>query len=75
MRIQLVKAKTFKEAATTLGTSTSTISRRFMQQAKAVLPTGVRLPKAIAIDEFKVDTDAGKYQLIIARVETHEPIY
>ena len=62
MRIQSVKAKTFKEAATTLGTSISTILRRFTQQAKAVLPTGVRLPKAIAIDEFKADTDAGKYQ-------------
>ena len=41
MRIQSVKAKTFKEAATTLGTSISTIIRRFTQQAKAVLPKGV----------------------------------
>lgn len=74
MRIQSVKAKTFKEAAITLGTSISTIIRRFAQQAKAVLPAGVRLPKAIAIDEFKADTDAGKSQLIIANAETHEPI-
>ena len=74
MRIQSVKAKTFKEAATTLGTSISTILRRFAQQAKAALPEGVRLPKAIAIDEFKADTDVGKYQLIIANAETHEPI-
>jgi len=47
MRIHSVKAKTFKEEETTLVTSISTILRRFTQQAKAVLPTGVRLPKAI----------------------------
>ena len=35
---------------------------------------GVQLPKAIAIDEYKGDTDAGKYQLIIANAETKEPI-
>jgi len=28
----------------------------------------------LAIDEFKADTDQGKYQLIIANAETHEPI-
>ena len=74
MVIQSVKAKTFKEAAITLGTSISTILRRFVKQAKVALPEGFRLPKAIAIDEFKADTDAGKFQLIIANAETHEPI-
>lgn len=39
-----MKAKTFKEGATTLDTSISTILRRFAQQAKAVL--GVSLGKA-----------------------------
>lgn len=38
------------------------------------LPSGVQLPRAIAIDEYKADTDAGKYQLIIADAETHAPI-
>ena len=74
MVIQSVKAKTFKEAAITLGTSISTILRRFTKQAKAALPEGFCLPKAIAIDEFKADTDAGKFQLIIANADTHEPI-
>ena len=72
MVLQYVKSKTFKDAATILGTSISTILRRFMKQAKAALPEGFRLPKAI--DEYKADTDAGKYQLIIANAETHEPI-
>ena len=39
MRIQ--SAKTFKEVATTLGTSISMIIRRFTQQAKAALSKGV----------------------------------
>lgn len=74
MIIQSVKSKTFKDAAMILGTSISTILRRFTKQAKAALPEGFRLPKEIAIDEYKVDTDAGKYQLIIGNAETHEPI-
>ena len=74
MIIQSVKSKTFKDAAMMLGTSISTIIRRFSKQAKVALSEGFRLPKAIAIDEFKADTDAGKYQLIIANAKTHEPI-
>lgn len=74
MVIQAVKAKTFKDAAVALGTSISTILRRFIKQAKKALPEGWRLPKAIAIDEYKADRDAGKYQLIIANAETHELI-
>ena len=35
---------------------------------------GVRLPTAIAIDEYKGDTDAGKFQLIIADAKTREPL-
>ena len=37
MRIHSVKAKIFKEAATTLGISISTTLRRFTKQAKVVL--------------------------------------
>ena len=74
MRIQSVKAKTFKEAADNTRDIHLHHHSSIFQQAKAVLPRGVRLPKAIAIDEFKADTDAGKYQLIIANAETHEPI-
>ena len=73
VRMRSVKAKTFKEAAEVLGTSPTTVIRRFKQLAK-ILPSGVQLPRAIAIDEYKADTDAGKYQLIIADAETHAPI-
>ena len=74
MIIQSVKSKTFKDAAMMLGTSISTIIRRFSKQAKVALSQGSRLPKAIAIDEFKADKDAGNIQLIIANAKTHEPI-
>ena len=73
VQIRSVKAKTFKEAAEILGTSSATVIRRFKQLVKT-LPSGVQLPRAIAIDEYKADTDAGKYQLIIADAETHAPI-
>lgn len=73
-RIRSIKAKTFKEAGEVLGTSSSTVIRRFKETAKEKIAAGVRLPKAIAIDEYKGDTDAGTYQLIIANAETHEPI-
>ena len=74
VRIRSVKAKTFKEAGEVLGTSSSTVIRRFKEVAKDRIASGVRLPKIIAIDEYKGDTDAGTYQLIIANAETHEPI-
>jgi len=74
VRIRSVKAKTFKEAGEVLGTSSSTVIRRFKEVTKNHIASGVRLPKIIAIDEYKGDTDAGMYQLIIANAETHEPI-
>ena len=73
VRILSVKAKTFKEAADVLGTSPSTVIRRFKGLVEA-MPTGVQLPRVIAIDEYKADTDSGTYQLIIADAETHKPI-
>ena len=66
VRIRSVKAKTFKEAGEVLGKSSSTVIRRFKEVAKNHIASGVRLPKIIAIDEYKGDTDAGTYQLIIA---------
>lgn len=73
-RIRSIKAKTFKDAAQSLGTSSATIMRRFKEAAKEHLKTTKRLPKRIAIDEYKGDTNAGKFQLIIADADTHEPI-
>lgn len=73
-QIRSFKAKTFKEAADSLGTSSATILRRFKKVAKGHLKMNKQLPKRIAIDEYKGDTDAGKFQLVIANADTHEPI-
>ena len=70
MRIRSVKEKTFKEAAETIRTSSSTVIRRFKTLVQ-VMPSGVQLPRAIAIDEYKADTDACKYQLIYKDVGVH----
>ena len=45
--IRAIKVKTFKEAAEVLGTSSTTVIRRFKEKQ---LVEGVSLPKAIAID-------------------------
>lgn len=74
IQILSIKKKTFKEAAEVLGTSSTSVIRRFKKVAKKELTETVKLPKAIAIDEYKGDTDAGEYQLIIANADTHEPI-
>lgn len=74
LSIRAIKAKTFKEAAEVTGTSSTTVIRRFKKIAQKEMVQGVQLPKAIAIDEYKGDTDAGKFQLIIANAETKEPI-
>lgn len=72
--IRIVQAKTFKETAEQFGASVSTIMRRFDRLAVKEMTEVQELPKVIAIDEYKGDTKAGKYQLIIADGETKEPI-
>ena len=74
INIRSIKSKTFKEIGQQYGASTSTIIRRFDEIAKKELKDVKYLPRVIAIDEYKGDTKAGKYQLIIANGETKEPI-
>ena len=74
VKIRSIKGKTFKETADLYGTSATTIIRRFDQLAKKETKFVKKLPKVIAIDEYKGDTREGKYQLIIADGVTKEPI-
>lgn len=74
VNVRCVKAKTFKEISRQFGASASTIVRRFDELAKRELKEVHELPRVIAIDEYKGDTNEGKYQLIIANGETKEPI-
>lgn len=72
--IRAVKGKTFKETADIYRISSSTVIRRFDRIAQTEIKPVEELPKVIAIDEYKGDTKAGKYQLIIADGITKEPI-
>lgn len=48
-----------------------------MRRFKTLIPETEerrQLPRHVAIDEYKGDTDAGKFQLLIANAETKEPI-
>jgi transposase len=74
LRIRAIRGKTFKETAQQYGTSSSTVMRRFDQMAKEEIKEVVELPPVIAIDEYKGDTDKGKFQLIIADGETRKPL-
>ena len=73
-RMRSVKAKTFKEVAGHYSASASTIVRRFDVLALQELTETATLPRVIAIDEYKGYTREGKYQLIIANLDTKEPI-
>jgi transposase len=75
IKIRSIKGKTFKETAEVYGISASTVVRRFDELAESIINEETKeLPKVIAIDEYKGDTEAGKYQLIIADGVTKEPI-
>ncbi|MFB9219390.1 transposase family protein [Kurthia sibirica] len=58
-----VKSPTFQSVAEKMGTASSTVIRRFDQVVEQQLVSAVMLPKAIAIDAYKGDTNA----------EIHEP--
>ncbi|MBU8909050.1 transposase family protein, partial [Desertibacillus haloalkaliphilus] len=64
--IRVVKGKTFRETGEIFQTSSTTIMRRFDTLAGPQLKEVKALPPVIAIDEYKGDTNEGKYQVIIA---------
>lgn len=72
--LRLIKGKTFKETAEIFHTSSSTAIRRFDSMSSAQLEEVKELPPVIAIDEYKGDTNEGKYQVIIADAQTREPL-
>lgn len=74
VNVRSVQAKTFKELAQKYGTSISTVIRRFDAFAENEVGEVKELPRVIAIDEYKGDTKEGKYQLIITKGDTREPL-
>lgn len=72
--IRSIQGKTFKDVAHTFGTSPTTIVRRFDEAATTQIKQVEALPSVIAIDEYKGDTNEGKYQLIVADAITKKPL-
>ncbi|SIS97523.1 ISL3 family transposase [Salimicrobium salexigens] len=71
---RLIHGKNFKDTAHLFHTSPNTAVRRFDRISASHLKEVEELPRVIAIDEYKGDTDRGKYQVIIANADTGEPI-
>ena len=72
--LRVVQGKNFKDTAAQFRTSHSTAIRRFDEVAAPTLQEVSDLPRVIAIDEYKGDTDEGKYQVVIADGDTKQPL-
>ncbi|SFM47134.1 Transposase, partial [Salibacterium qingdaonense] len=72
--LRTIQGKNFKDTADQFHTSPSTAMRRFDRLAAPMIQEGKELPEVIAIDEYKGDTDQGKYQVLIADGRTGEPL-
>jgi transposase len=72
--LRVIRGKNFKDTASLFHTSQTTAIRRFDRIAAPTLNEVKELPRVIAIDEYKGDTNAGKYQVIIADGETRTPL-
>ncbi|WP_085991354.1 ISL3 family transposase [Oceanobacillus senegalensis] len=71
---RVIKGKNFKDTAAQFHTSSNTAMRRFDNVSAGKLREVKALPRVIAIDEYKGDTNKGKYQTIIGNGETGEPL-
>ncbi|MFC2949124.1 ISL3 family transposase [Virgibacillus sediminis] len=72
--LRIIQGKNFKDSAAQYHTSPTTAMRRFDQISSGRLREVETLPKVIAIDEYKGDTDKGKYQVIIGDAKTGRPL-
>lgn len=71
---RLIHGKNFKDTAIQFRTSQTTAIRRFDQISAPLLKEIEELPPVIAIDEYKGDTNEGKYQVIIADAKTRKTL-
>ncbi len=71
--LRTIQGKNFKDTARKFHTSSSTAMRRFDRLAALTIQEVQELPEVLAIDEYKGDTNKGKYQVLIAD-STGEPL-
>jgi transposase len=74
LHLQLIQGKNFTDTANRFQTSVTTAMRRFDQLASPLVKEVGQLPPRIAIDNYRGDTNVGKYQVIIADGETRKPL-
>lgn len=72
--LRVIQGMNFKDTAAQFRTSQTTAMRRFDKVSAPMLKKLDKLPEVIAIDEYKGDTKAGKYQVIIGDGYTGEPL-
>ena len=72
--LRAIQGMNFKDTAAQFRTSQTTAMRRFDEVSAPMLKKLDQLPEVIAIDEYKGDTKAGKYQVIIGDGYTGEPL-
>ncbi|AOM83892.1 Transposase for insertion sequence element IS1001 [Salisediminibacterium beveridgei] len=72
--LRVIQGKNFTDTARQFHTSPTTVMRRFDQIAAPMLSEVKELPSVIAIDEYKGDTEKGKYQVMIADGVTGKPL-
>ncbi|SDI91746.1 Transposase [Alteribacillus bidgolensis] len=70
----VIQGKNFKDTASQFRTSSATVIRRFDSMSAPTLKEVKSLPPVIAIDEYKGDTNEGKYQVVIADGDTRAPL-
>src|SRR5690625_3090811 len=71
---RLITGSSFTDTAHLFDISPSTALRRFDKISDSMLGQVDELPSVISIDEYKGDTDAGKYQLIIVDPVERKPL-
>lgn len=74
LEIELIHGKSFKDVALRLGTSSTTVMRRFDEVEETHLKETKELPRIIAIDEYKGDAGGERFQTIIADPVNRRPL-
>ncbi|PRO67311.1 ISL3 family transposase [Alkalicoccus urumqiensis] len=72
--LRIIQGKNFTDSAGQFHTSPTTAMRRFDTLSASMLQEVEELPPVLSIDEYKGDTNKGKYQVILADGVTGEPL-
>lgn|SRR5690625_4864263 len=74
LALELMHGKNFKDVALRFNTSQATVMRQFDKIEATHLKKTKELPRIIAIDEYKGDTNGEAYKTIIAAPLNRQPL-